>query len=79
MLPTGEVKRFVAELKVYRDRGVDPLTEGLDQPTDNLEPLGLTGRNLQPFDRRASTPPLTERIDRSERPNRSLTVTGGRL
>ncbi|NEE03276.1 ATP-binding protein [Phytoactinopolyspora halotolerans] len=50
------------ELKVWRDRSVDPLDEGLEQLDAYLDRLGLDHGTLIIFDRRSTAPPLTERI-----------------
>ena len=79
-LASGEVERFVVELKVWRDdRDADPLTQGLDQLADYLDRLELAAGNLMLFDRRPSAPPLPERLHRSDAEHRSRRITIWRL
>ena len=49
------------ELKVWRDRGGDPLSEGLAQLDRYLDRLGLDTGVLVVFDRRTDAASITER------------------
>lgn len=76
-LPGGGLQQHAIELKVWRDDSQDdPLAEGLDQLGGYLARLGLDSGTLLIFDRRASAPPLPDRIARESRqhPGRSIEI-----
>ncbi len=78
-LAGGKVQQFAVELKVWRDREADPLTEGLDQLAGYLERLALDRGTLMLFDRRTGAPPLPDRVERSETAHRGRHVVVWRL
>jgi hypothetical protein len=61
--PTGKraVQRQALELKVWRERGPDPLPQGLAQLDGYLDRLSLDTGVLIIFDRRPDAAPITER------------------
>ena len=54
------------ELKVWHDKAVDPLAEGLEQLDGYLAGLGLESGWLVIFDRRSGQLPPAERLSNSE-------------
>ncbi len=65
------------ELKVWRDKKGDPLSEGLDQLDSYLARLGLDFGWLFVFDRRKNALPIEERLSTqiiATKNQRSITV-----
>ena len=65
------------ELKVWRDKKGDPLSEGLDQLDSYLARLGLDFGWLFVFDRRKNAQPIEERLSTqiiATKNQRSITV-----
>lgn len=65
-LPSGETLRWALEIKVWRDRGPNPLAEGLNQLGGYLERLGLDEGTLLIFDTRSKMAGQPERVRREE-------------
>ncbi|NTX64413.1 ATP-binding protein [Myxococcus sp. CA051A] len=63
------------EIKVWRDRESDPLTEGLEQLDGYLQGLGLDDGWLMLFDRRSNQPSIAERT----RAEQARTPSGRRV
>jgi hypothetical protein len=57
-----QLQREAIELKVWRDKRKDPLTEGLVQLDEYLARVGLDAGVLVLFDRRRDAAPLEERV-----------------
>ena len=57
-----QLQREAIELKVWRDKRKDPLSEGLVQLDEYLTRVGLDAGVLVLFDRRSDTAPLEERV-----------------
>lgn len=55
------LQREAIELKVWRDKQVDPLKKGLDQLDDYLQKTGLDNGVLVLFDRRSNAKPIAKR------------------
>lgn len=68
-------QREALELKVWRDKAKDPLTQGLKQIDQYLTKLGLDSGILVIFDRRKVAPDVEERIRFDE----ALTPSGKRI
>lgn len=75
----GGLDRWAAELKVWRDRRPDPLTEGLSQLSGYLARLRLDRGTLLLFDARAEAPPLPERCSTTEIEHSGRRITVIRL
>jgi hypothetical protein len=73
--PAG-LERQAIELKVWRGRRPDPLSEGLEQLSGYLARLGLDRGTLILFDDRSDAPPLPARcsVQEMERGGRRVTV-----
>ncbi len=78
-LPSGEVQRIAAELKVRRGKDGDPLEDGLEQLGEYLGRLGLDAGTLVIFDQRTGAPPIDERCGTSEREHGGRRITVLRL
>ena len=65
-LPSGEMLRWALEIKVWRDRGANPLAEGLDQLAGYLKRLSLDEGTLLIFDTRSKMAGRPERVRREE-------------
>ncbi|MEM9458049.1 MAG: ATP-binding protein [Myxococcota bacterium] len=59
-------RTLAIEIKVWRPRAPDPLTEGLEQLDGYLEGLGLDAGWLVIFDRRPDAPPVAQRVGSAE-------------
>ena len=65
------------ELKVWRDKRGDPLSDGLEQLDSYLARLGLESGWLLIFDQRKKSPPIEERLSTqisTTKNQRSITV-----